>query len=222
MKDVNRYFVLTVIISFLFFSCEGEFETSDSLTNLTLVLPLNNQECLGTNLPNGKIRVAFDWEDVTGVNSYNLEYEDNVTGEQFMATSTDSNINLELEPGTQYTWNVTAIDEFGSSRTSDADFNFYTEGLAEENHVPFPAAINILDDDNGSLTISWDGSDLDDDIEFYEIFFSPQNPPEQILSETTVETTTVNVQSGIIYFLNVRTVDENRNFSDSKLTITGS
>lgn len=220
MKDVNRYFILTVIISFLFFSCEGEFEPRDGLTNLTLVLPLNNQECLGTNLPNGKIRVAFDWEDVTGVSSYNLEYEDNVSGEQFIAPSVDSSINLELEPGTQYTWKVTVIDEFGNSIMSDA-FNFYTEGLAEENHVPFPAAISIFDDDNGSLTISWDGSDLDNDIEFYNVFFSPQNPPTILLSETTAETTTANVQSGITYYLNVRTVDGNRNFSDSILTIIG-
>lgn len=220
MKGISKYFIVTIIISFLVFSCEGEFETSDGLTNLTLVLPLNNQECFGTNLPNGKIRVAFDWEDVTGVSSYSLEYEDIVSGEQFMASSAASNLNLELEPGTQYTWSVTVIDEFGNSKTSDS-FNFYTEGLAEENHVPFPAAISILDSGNGTLTISWDGSDLDDDIEFYDVYFSSQNPPVLILSETTSETTTVNVQSGITYYLNVRTVDGNRNFSDSKLTIIG-
>lgn len=220
MKDVNRYFILTVIISFHFFSCEGEFESEDVLTNVTLVSPRNNQECFGTDLPNGKIRVAFDWEDVTGVSSYSLEYEDNVSGEQFMASSTDSSLNLDLEPGTQYTWKVTANDESGTAGTSDA-FNFYTEGLAEENHVPFRVAITILNNGDGTMTISWNGSDLDNDIEFYDVFFSTQDPPASILSETTALTITRNVQSGITYYLNVRTVDRNGNFSDSKLTIIG-
>jgi hypothetical protein len=218
MKDFSRYFILTVIISFLFFSCEGEFELNDNPTSLTLVLPVNNQECFGTNLPNGKISVAFDWEDVTGVSSYSLEYEDNVSGEQFMASSADSSLNLELEAGTQYTWKVTVIDESGNPRTSDP-FNFYTEGLADENYVPFPAEISIMNGGNGTLNISWDGSDLDNDIEFYDVFFSSQNPPVSILSETTAVTTTVNVLSGITYYLNVRTVDRNGNFSDSILTI---
>ncbi len=215
MKYAKKYIGFVFVLGLLFLSCEGKFEPINSLDAALLLLPANNQECLGIDLPNGKIQVAFDWEDVNGVSSYTLEYEDSVTGESFTVTSLESNLDLELEPGTLYSWRVTVSDDFGNSKTSDP-FNFYTEGLAEENHVPFPAEINITDNGNGTVTIAWQGSDLDGDIDFYDVFFSNEDPPSQLLSETTDSSTTVEIQNGITYYLNVRTVDENGNYSDSK------
>lgn len=219
MKSTNIYFALMVIVSFLFFSCAGEFVPSEGLNEVTLIAPENNQECFGINLPNGKIRVSFDWEGASSETSYTLEYEETTSGNTFTETSADSNIDLELEPGTQFSWKVTVVDDTGNSRTSDT-FNFYTEGLAEENHVPFPAVVDFSNNGNGTLTFSWNGSDLDGDIQFYDVFFSDQTPPAQLLSQTTTTSRTVNIITGNTYYLNVKTVDRNGNFSDSKKTIT--
>jgi hypothetical protein len=218
MKSFKIPSALFVIIALLLFSCEGEFEATSGFSDINLLFPENNEQCLGTNLPNGKIRVNFAWEDVTGTTSYILEYEDTVTGNNFSETTSASSLDIELEPGTLYSWKVTISDDFGGMRSSDT-FSFYTEGLADENHVPFPAEIDVVNNGNGTLNISWRGADLDDDISFYNVFFSDSSPPTQLLSETTTESTTVNIQIGRTYYLNVVTVDRNGNFSDSKRSV---
>ncbi|MCL6265073.1 fibronectin type III domain-containing protein [Flagellimonas myxillae] len=219
MKIIKIPFGCIVVLVFALLSCEGKFEPVNSLGEVQLLLPINNQECLGVDLPNGKIRVSFDWEDVDGVATYELEYEDTVSQETFAASSPTSGLELELEPGTLYAWKVTVSDDFGNSKTSET-FNFYTEGLAEENHVPFPAEIDLIDHGDGTATLSWTGTDLDDDIAYYDVYFSNQDPPSQLLSNTTEQSTTVSMQDGITYFINIRTVDENGNYSDSKQSMT--
>ncbi|MRI00662.1 hypothetical protein GH721_09005 [Kriegella sp. EG-1] len=219
MKSINIYVILIGIFSYSLCSCEGSFERTTEIDQVvTLTLPENNQECFGVNLPNGKIEVNFDWEDVSDANTYTLEYIEIVSGNSFTETSSSSNLNLELEPGTQFSWTVTTIDATGNPISSDS-FNFYTEGLADENHVPFPAEIDELNNNNNTLTITWNGSDLDNDIEFYDVFFSDQNPPTLLTPETTSQTQTVNIETSKTYYLNIRTVDKNGNFSDSKKII---
>lgn len=219
MKSFKTPLGPVLILVLFLFACEGKFEPVNSLGEVELLLPVNNQECFGVDLPNGKIRVTFDWEDVEGAILYELEYEDTITQETLITSDTDSGVDLELEPGTLYSWKVTVTDDFGNSKASET-FSFYTEGLVEENHVPFPAEINLVDNGNGTAILSWTGADLDDDIAYYDVFFSDQDPPNQLLSNSTVLNTTVPVQTGVTYYIIIRTVDNNGNYSDSKKVIT--
>lgn len=215
---MKKYRILSYILCVVFLTglgCEGGFEPENNLTDIQLILPINNEQCLGTNLANGRIRVEFDWSAGDAATSYTVEYEDTVTNESFIENSTESTVDIDLEPGTLYRWRVVSRDDSGNSRTSE-EFSFYTEGLATENHIPFPAVTAITANGDGTYTLSWVGTDLDDDIAHFNVFFSNENPPSQLLSETILESTSVNVASGETYYLNVRTVDENGNFSDSR------
>tara|TARA_R110002050_G_scaffold173352_1_gene305505 strand:+ start:17520 stop:18149 length:630 start_codon:yes stop_codon:yes gene_type:complete len=203
----------------VFLACEGKFEPSNSIGKVSLLLPENNKQCFGTKLESNKIAVEFDWNDVDQITSYNINYTDGVTGESNLLTTTDSFISIELEPGTLYTWNVTVTDDFGHSEKSE-DFSFYTEGLADSNHVPFPADIRLPENENNTVNVSWEGVDLDNDIDYYQVYFSQENPPALFLDNTIEQSFNASVETGATYYLNIVTFDENGNYSDSKVTVT--
>tara|TARA_R110001632_G_scaffold67516_4_gene158524 strand:- start:933 stop:1592 length:660 start_codon:yes stop_codon:yes gene_type:complete len=214
MKKIQILAIAISVCTLL--GCEGKFEITNSLEPATLLEPLNNERCFGTQLDEGKIRVAFDWEDLDQITEYTINYEDAVTGLSNSLTTQESFISIDLEPGTLYTWNVVVSDAFGNSAKSEEDFNFYTEGLSEANHVPFPASISFEENGNSNITINWEGSDLDNDIDYYQVFFSRENPPSQIIDNTSENSLSVDVVSGSTYYLNIITFDENGNFSESR------
>ena len=216
MKKSSIFNLIAFILVLI--ACEGKFEPKNNLDAVSLLLPENNKQCFGIKLESGKIAVDFDWNDIDQITSYTINYVDGVTGESNSLTTTDSSISIELEPGTLYTWNVTVTNDFGNSEKSE-DFNFYTEGLADSNHVPFPADIEIPAVVSNSLNVSWEGVDLDNDIDYYQVFFSKENPPILLIDNTTDQSFNADVETGATYYLNIVTFDKNGNYSDSKLSV---
>jgi hypothetical protein len=214
MKRIN--IVQIVALAFVLIGCEGKFEPTNSFDSVNLLLPLDNEQCFGTKLQTDKIRVEFDWDDINEITQYIINYTDGVTGESNSLTTSESYISIDLEPGTLYTWNVTVSNDFSNSKTSN-EFSFYTEGLTNPNHVPFPADLEFIDNGNGTVDIFWQGLDLDDDIDFYQVFFSADTTPNEIFSSTNEISSTRDVVPGLTYYLVVLTFDENGNYSESKL-----
>ncbi len=165
---------ILIILSILLWACSRPDgpppPTKNTLTKTNLVSPANNTQCFGTKGNSEKILVQFDWEDVPGISSYLLEYKELTTGVSNSITRSESFAQLELEPGTLYSWTVTISDANGNSVISD-EFNFYSEGLSEPNHAPFPADIDFFDNGDGTGTLIYDTFDLDNDIDHYQIFF---------------------------------------------------
>lgn len=201
------------------FCNNDDFEPADILEQkIILLLPEDNEICLGSRISDNKIRVDFDWEDIEDGTSYSLEYEDSLTGQLNSVTTSESSASIELEPGTPYIWRVIVFESNGSSRSSE-EFSFYTEGLAEGNHVPFPAEISIDDNGGGNITVNWIGSDIDGDIDYFSIYFSDTNPPTEVLPVTRDASFSTQIENGKMYYLRVITVDLNSNFSESRRTI---
>lgn len=217
MKRIN--IVQIVALAFVLIGCEGKFEPTSSLDSVNLLLPLDNEQCFGTRLQTDKIRVEFAWDDINQITQYIINYTDGVTGESNSLTTSESSISIDLEPGTLYSWSVTVSDDFGNSKTSP-EFSFYTEGLTEPNHVPFPADLEYINNGNGTVEIFWQGLDLNDDIDYYQVFFSDDNPPSELFSSTNEISTTRDIIVGTTYYFMVLTFDENGNYSESKLNFT--
>ncbi|MFK7812171.1 MAG: hypothetical protein AB8B59_06730, partial [Maribacter sp.] len=62
---------------------------------------------------------------------------------------------------------------------------FYSEGISQENYAPFPATINTIDQTNGFVEISWEGADLDNDIDKYELYFGTDAENLDFIVSTT-------------------------------------
>lgn len=218
MRPYHRNSLIVSLLTVFLLGCEGKFESNVDLKAAVLILPENNSQCLGTKLPSGQISVQFDWEDVEGVNSFLLEYEDAVSGEQYSELVSESGINLDLDPRTLYNWKVTVSDDFGNTKTS-SEFNFYTEGVAEANHVPFPPNLELTNNGDDTVTLSWQSTDLDSDIDYYKVFFSPNDPPNVLIEQTNQTSTTVAIEPGKMYYFEVITFDVNGNFSNNRMIL---
>jgi len=88
------------------------------------------------------------------------------------------------------------------------------------NYAPFPASIDIMDNGDGSITISWEGSDLDDDISSYEIYFGTSDEPDLVHSATDDgESLTQSITYGTTHYLEIVTTDALGNKSTAKRAI---
>ena len=64
--------------------------------------------------------------------------------------------------------------------------------------------------------LDWNGSDIDNDIIRYDIYFSISNPPEDLVSSQLVNTNfKVSVVSDTVYYWKIITEDSEGNKSDS-------
>ena len=201
-------------------ACESQFNPVNQLGEVRLQFPEEDENCEeGTFLSNSEIRIPFEWETVENASSYRIEIRDVVldqtldTPDEVAGTETQ----LVLVPGTSYQWRVVATD--GISEKASPFWNFYSSGLATENHVPFPAKIEVTDNLDGSATIVWEANDIDNDIVSYTISFGTNNPPDTVETNYVETSYIVNIVSGQTYYLVIRTIDDNENYSDTTLSI---
>ncbi|MCV6629980.1 MAG: hypothetical protein OIF50_08990 [Flavobacteriaceae bacterium] len=215
MKPIYKILSTIVLISGIY-SCSSDFEPVNDLEKVALQAPLDKQECFGIILPNGNIQVRFQWNNIDANITYSLEYTNTKTKETKVVSTSSPSIQIELAPGVMYTWKVMAKDSQGNNSNSET-FSFYTQGLSIQHHVPFPASLDIQDNGDGNATLSWVGSDLDEDIQYYNVFFGTQDPPAKIMDKTNASTTTAAVQSGNTYIFMVQTVDTQGNYSNASI-----
>ncbi|NER18075.1 hypothetical protein [Spongiivirga citrea] len=182
----------------------------------SLVFPENNEVCTeGEDVGTDMITIVFRWGSSSNATSYKIEVTQD-TGQKFEATTTSTSAPLTVPKGTQFTWNVSAIRE-DKTKAGNTDFNFYSEGITESNHTPFPASITLEDNMDGTINIVWVGSDIDNDIENYDIMLGTTPEPSAILENTTstrIDNQAINYDT--IYYLNVVTKDQHGNSSNSK------
>jgi len=190
--------------------------TPAELGTFSLVFPENNKVCTeGDDVGTDMITILFRWGASANATSYTIEVTQD-TGEKFEATSTSTSAPLTIPKGTQFTWDVTAVLA-NDTKASNSGFNFYSEGITESNHTPFPASITLEDNMDGTINIIWSGSDVDNDIENYDVMLGTTPEPNTVLENTTV--TRIDNQSityDTVYYLNVITTDQLGNTSNSK------
>ena len=117
------------------------------------------------------IAIPFDWGIATNATSYTLEVTNTKTGQKYQETTSTNSGEIILPKGIQFTWKVTA-NLNGNSKESNDTWSFYSEGITTSNHIPFPAKITLEDNKNGTINILWQGSDIDNDIDVYEIYIN--------------------------------------------------
>ena len=218
MKTVLKIFIGLFLLS----SCGGgkdspsvPNEEAKQLGAFDLVFPDNNLVCTeGDDAGDNEITIEFLWSISANATSYELEIINQESGDVTTQTSTTAEKIVTLKKNTQYSWKVSS--KLGEDTKASTQWSFYTEGIAVENYAPFPAEIIIVNNTNGTVNITWTGSDIDDDIESYDIFLGTDSEPALYLEDTqNVEINNFSIESNIIYYLKVITNDSNGNSSTS-------
>ena len=189
-----------------------------------LIFPDQNSECTtGISLGRDTSRVEFSWFAADNTETYELRVTNALTGTVQTIVSSGTSASLPLAKGEQFSWFVRSRNSEVEQSVSSEIWNFYNSG-SRTTFAPFPATIispasseNVFKDINNEVTLSWSASDLDNDIESYEVYFSVETPPIDLIRtlEPTTNSIKVSVTSDTVYYWKVVVIDAEGNKSNS-------
>ncbi|WP_396632240.1 hypothetical protein [Maribacter sp. R86514] len=222
-----RLVIKLIFVGLLVASCGGSDdsnnnqpeETEKELGAFNLIFPENNLICTeGEDNGTDGVSIELKWSASANATSYELEITNQETNSTDTRTVTTTSLTVGLPKGTQFSWGVTAI--LGSKTLASDSWNFYSEGTSTENFAPFPAEISVSDNGDGTVSVSWTGEDLDDDLSTYDVYIGTSGNLELILENTTNESTNYNITAGEQYIARVVSKDSNNNTSTSETYFT--
>ncbi|GEM_PF-6493048 len=162
-----------------------------------LISPSNG----ATDLTAGEVNL--EWESFDS----GLEFEVEFNGEVYKTQNTVFPVELH-ERGREYTWKVTAINEFGK-RSSSEEFSFTTVPNAPPNKPSYLFPGNATDNYPDALILQWECEDPDGDSLTYDVILGIGD--DLIVEETGILSTKLLVselKTGKQYFWKVIAKDD--------------
>lgn len=229
MKPGSLYMAIVVV---LLGACDPDLDVALDLssgiqpTAVDLIFPEDVSECTtGISLSDTESEVVFEWAPAAVGDGYvltliNLENSDIQTFE-----TSDVALPVVLQKSTPYRWLVTTTLTGSVKFADSAEFVFFNAGPGNASYIPFPAR-NIAPGNGQAfpssqqeVTLRWESSDLDNDIQDYEVYFGSQNPPP-LFREAVPESelSGVPVSAGTFYW-QVITRDQAGNASVSEVFV---
>lgn len=189
-----------------------------------LVFPSKSSECtLGNDINPTTREVEFKWQKANNAETYELRVS-NITTNTTQTISTPAlSAKLPLEKGAPFSWVVISKNSMTADKVSSATWLFYNAG-SETTYPPFPAEIvapsigaSVFKDLNNEITLEWIGSDVNNDIDSFEIYFDTVSPPVTLLASPTASETEqkASVIPNGVYYWKVITKDQEGNSSSS-------
>ncbi|HUH47664.1 MAG TPA: hypothetical protein VLZ54_10960 [Arenibacter sp.] len=189
-----------------------------------LSTPADDEVCLnGRSVNEIQSEVKFIWEASGNTDSYDLVLKNLKTGQSSTYATTSETQNVTLNKGEPYSWFVISKVDKSKETAQSATWKFYLAGDGIVSYAPFPAELKApemgssLVNSNGTVNLSWKGSDADSDISGYEVLFDVVTPPLTTLGTTSDEFMNAAVAPVNIYYWQVITKDEKGNTSSSEV-----
>jgi hypothetical protein len=190
----------------------------------TLTFPAQNSVCTtGTVLSDTLSSITFTWTASTNTDSYEVDIINLLTNSLKTQTVNTNQISVNLTRNTPFSWYIVSKSNKVSNTAQSDVWKFYNSGLGVSSHPPFPADLtspgfgqNVSASAFGTVNLTWTGSDVDNDIIGYDLYFGTTSaPPVFITNIPNMYSNSVNVVSGKTYYWKVVTKDSQGNTSDS-------
>lgn len=220
-----KKYLLICLLGLAILSCKKSAKgpVIDPPTKASLSLPNNNEACInGTIISPILSSIVFKWTASKNVESYDLTIKNLETNAIITQTTTALELPVSLSRNTPYSWFVTAKSSKTSTTAQSDIWKFYNAGEALSSYAPFPAEMvtpkmaQRVSPIAGKITLDWTGSDVDNDISNYDIYFGTTISPTLLksnLMESILPDIVVNASS--TYYWKVITRDNKGNTSDS-------
>ena len=186
--------------------------------------PAKNSECTPVESSSGTSNlVRFRWQPGNHSERYEVIVRNLITGDAVDRNSEDISITIPLEKGMPYSWTVISKNSQTTETASSETWQFYNPG-SQIDHVPFPAEIitpepgtTVFKDINNEITLQWSATDIDEDVESYQVYLATENPPNVLIASPGANDTSqkVGVISNMVYYWRVVTTDALGNTSDT-------
>lgn len=188
-----------------------------------LLLPAQNEVCAtGENPTATQSTVFFDWSDAANADSYVLSLKNLLTGVVTDQTSTASNLKITIPRGTPFSWTVTSKSSKSTVTALSDSWKFYNSGVGQTSYAPFPATLTyptngqVITVTGTSVTLTWTGSDADNDIATYDIYYGKNSTPTLLIStKADSPSLSVAVTTNTVFYWRIVTKDVKGNTSDS-------
>jgi len=137
-------------------------------------------------------------------------------------SSLTTELAITIDKGTPYSWYVISKNMKVLETAQSETWKFYNAGDPIASYAPFPADL-IAPAMASTLTgitsqnLSWSGSDIDNDIVSYDVYFDISNPPTALEGNTSSSNMDVTVAAGNTYYWRVVTKDSQGNNSQSEI-----
>ena len=217
--------ILTLLSIVILSACGGHKDgtPAPSPGKPMLLAPAQNEVCTqGIVISPVQSTVTLKWAAATNTTNYEVNIKNLEDGTTATQTTVNTQLDATLKRNTPYSWSVTSKVANSNTTTQSDIWKFYNSGPSVVSYAPFPAEIvapamgQTVVTSNAKITLSWNGSDVDNDILNYDIYLSDSSAPA-LLQSKVVENTLkdVAVSTGKIYYWKVITRDTKGNTSDS-------
>ncbi|MBW4891703.1 hypothetical protein KXQ82_18405 [Mucilaginibacter sp. HMF5004] len=223
---MNKHIIRSLsflLLLFVITSCDKKNTIAPDPGKAGLSFPAQNSACTtGTVLTATQSSITFTWVAAENTDSYEITIKNLLTNSVITQTINVNQIAVTLLRNTPYSWYVTSkSNDTGVTKVSDV-WKFYNSGPAIISHPPFPAdGVSPVFGSNittaaGTVNISWLGSDADNDIAGYDVYFgTATTPPLLQANVTAMVLNNVTVTPGATYYWKIVTKDISGNTSDS-------
>lgn len=194
-----------------------------ALGKAILLAPAQNEVCTqGTVISASQSTVTLKWSAASNATSYEVSIKNLADGTNTTQTTANTQFDATLKRNTPYSWSVTSKAANSSTTPQSDTWKFYNSGPSVVNYAPFPAELlaptmnQAVKVTNGKITLSWNGSDVDNDIVNYDVYLSDSASPillQAKVSDNTLKDTPIS--TGKTYYWKVVTRDSNGNTSVS-------
>jgi len=218
-----RFLFLGICMMMAFTGCKKK-HTPSPPEAVQLVFPEQNSECTtGLSLGQETSQVEFRWSTADNTETYELRVTNTSTGTVQTIVSSSNSAKLPLAKGEQFSWIVRSKNNQVDQTVSSEVWNFYNSG-SRTTFAPFPAtnvspasSENVFKDINNEVTLSWTASDLDNDIVSYEVYFSVEAIPVDLIRtlEPNLTSIKVSVTSDTVFYWSIDVIDAEGNKSNS-------
>jgi hypothetical protein len=189
----------------------------------TLIFPDENAVCTsGTIISATQASVVFNWSAAVNADSYEVDITNLLTGTVTAQLASTNQLTVTLIRNTPYAWYVVSKSTSSTVTETTDTWKFYLAGEGTVSYSPFPAVITapvfdqVFSAGTTSVNLSWTGSDVDNDITNYAVYFGNIASPLLFKSNLTdMFLNNVPVSSGVTYYWRVITKDAQGNTSDS-------
>ncbi|RLD83513.1 MAG: hypothetical protein DRJ10_03345 [Bacteroidetes bacterium] len=218
--------IFLIFLILTLFACNkgnSDVTTSEKPTAVNLIFPFENSECnVGTDSTETESTVIFEWSAGQNTDEYELILTNLNTGDSSMHITANVKISIRLIRSTPYSWYVISKSNSVETTAQSVRWKFYNAGEGITSYAPFPAEIvspamsETVTTTANTITLEWIGSDVDNDITGYDVYFGTTDSPEII--ENDMQGSTLNgvpVSSNTVYYWKVITKDAFGNKSDS-------
>jgi hypothetical protein len=188
----------------------------------SLSFPAQNEACTsGTVISETKSSLVFRWTVSANTDSYELVLKDLITQQITRHQSTTNSLEIMLDRNTPYSWSVISKAKNVTETAQTDTWKFYNAGPGAVSYAPFPAEMispafaESVDVQNGQVTLVWKGSDVDNDLVNYNVYFGKVANPPVLKVGVTTSSLTAEVSGKETYYWKVISVDSKGNTSDS-------